>query len=150
MKNAQRDVLRLIAVFKLLKAALLIAIGVGVLKLLHRDLAGLVEYWADVLRLDPSNRYINAALEKASVLTPHRIKELGLGSVIYGGLFLTEGVGLWFLKRWAEWFTVIITSSLLPIEVYEIHRHPSVVKVAVLVVNVAIVAYLVYQIRSKK
>jgi len=109
-----------------------------------------VEYWADVLRLDPSNRYINAALEKASVLTPHRIKELGLGSVIYGGLFLTEGVGLWFLKRWAEWFTVIITSSLLPIEVYEIHRHPSVVKVAVLVVNVAIVAYLVYQIRSKK
>jgi uncharacterized membrane protein (DUF2068 family) len=150
MKNTQRDVLRLIAVFKLLKAALLIALGVGVLKLLHRDLAGLVEEFANALRLDPGNRYINAALEKASALTPHRIKELGLGSLIYGGLFLTEGVGLWFLKRWAEWFTVIITSSLLPIEVYEIHRHPSVVKVVVIVVNVGIVAYLVYQIRSKR
>jgi uncharacterized membrane protein (DUF2068 family) len=150
MKNTQRDVLRLIAVFKLLKAALLIALAVGVLKLLHRDLAGLVEEIANALRLDPGNRYINAALEKASVLTPHRIKELGLGSLIYGGLFLIEGVGLWFLKRWAEWFTVIITSSLLPIEVYEIHRHPSVVKVVVIAVNVGIVAYLVYQIRSKR
>lgn len=150
MKNTQRDVLRLIAVFKLLKAALLIALGVGVMRLVHRDVAGMVESWADLLRLDPGNRYINAALEKASVLTPHRIKEVGLGSLIYGGLFLTEGIGLWFLKRWAEWFTVIITSSLLPIEVYEIHRHPSVVKVVVIAVNVGIVAYLVYQIRNKR
>jgi uncharacterized membrane protein (DUF2068 family) len=150
MKKSQRDLLRLIAVFKLLKAALLIAVGVGVLKLLHEDLAGLVEECADLFRLGPSNRYINAAMEKASNLTPHRIEELGLGSLVFGGLFLTEGIGLWFLKRWAEWLTVIITSSLLPIEVYEIYRHPSPLRFAVLAVNIAIVAYLIYQIRSKK
>jgi uncharacterized membrane protein (DUF2068 family) len=51
------------------------------------------------------------------------------------------------LKRWGEWLTVIITSSLLPIEVYEIVRHPSAVKVTVLAVNIAIVAYLIYGIR---
>ena len=44
-------------------------------------------------------------------------------------LFLVEGVGLWLLKRWAEWLTVIITSSLVPIEIYEIHRHPTPVRI---------------------
>jgi uncharacterized membrane protein (DUF2068 family) len=149
MKNSERDVLRLIAVFKLLKAALLIAVGVGALRLLHRDLARLVEYWADALRMDPHNRFINGLLEKASYLTPQRIKELGLGSLAYAAVFLAEGIGLWFLKRWAEWLTVVVTSSLLPIEVYEIYRHPRPLRVAVLAVNVAIVAYLIVQIRVK-
>jgi uncharacterized membrane protein (DUF2068 family) len=70
-------------------------------------------------------------------------------SFVYAGLFLTEGLGLWFLKRWAEWFTVIITSSLVPVEVYEIHRHPSAVKVVVLAINVAVVGYLLYRIAKE-
>jgi uncharacterized membrane protein (DUF2068 family) len=53
------------------------------------------------------------------------------------------------LKRWAEWFTVIATGSLIPIEVYEIVSHPSVLKVLVLIVNIGIVAYLIYRIRSE-
>jgi uncharacterized membrane protein (DUF2068 family) len=141
--------LRLIALFKLLKAALLIALGVGALKLLHKDVAEAVEHWVELLRLDPNNRYIDAGLEKVSNLTPDKIKELGLGSMIYAGLFLTEGIGLWLEKRWAEWLTVIITSSLIPIEIYEIYRHPTPVKIAVLLINIAIVAYLVYRIRKR-
>jgi uncharacterized membrane protein (DUF2068 family) len=71
---------------------------------------------------------------------------LGLVSFVYAGLFLTEGIGLWLLKRWAEWFTVIITSSLLPFEIYEIHRHPTPIKIVVILINVAIVGYLLYRI----
>src|ERR1700730_2177317 len=142
--------LRLIALFKLVKAALLIAVGVGALKLLHKDVAGAVEHWVELLRLDPNNQYIDIALEKASNLTPDKIKELGLGSMIYAGLFLTEGIGLWFDKRWAEWLTVIITSSLIPIEIYKIYHQPTSVKIAVLLINIAIVAYLLYRIRDKR
>jgi uncharacterized membrane protein (DUF2068 family) len=69
-------------------------------------------------------------------------------SFIYAGLFLTEGIGLWLMKRWAEWFTVIITSSLVPFEVYELYRDPSATKILVLVINVAVVIYLLYRIRS--
>jgi uncharacterized membrane protein (DUF2068 family) len=104
----------------------------------------------ELLRLDPNNHYIDIALEKASNLTPDKIKQLGLGSMIYAGLFLTEGIGLWFEKRWAEWLTVVITSSLIPIEIYEIYRHPTAIKIAVLLVNIAIVAYLLYRIRGKR
>jgi len=142
--------LQLIALFKLVKAALLIAVGVGALKLLHKDVAGAVEHWVELLRLDPNNHYIDTALEKASNLTPDKIKELGLGSMVYAGLFLTEGIGLWLEKRWAEWLTVIITSSLIPLEIYEIYRHPTAIKIAVLLINIAIVAYLVYRIRDKR
>ena len=150
MKASHSRLLRLIALFKLVKAALLIAVGVGALKLIHKDVAGAVEHWVELLRLDPNNHYIDTALEKASNLTPDKIKQLGLGSMIYAGLFLTEGIGLWFEKRWAEWLTVIITSSLIPIEIYEIHHQPTSVKIAVLLINIAIVAYLLYRIRDKR
>ena len=141
--------LRLIALFKLAKAALLIAVGVGALKLLHKDVASAVEHWVELLRLDPNNHYIDTALEEASNITPDKIKALGLGSLIYAGLFLTEGIGLWLEKRWAEWFTVIITSSLVPIEIYETFHRATPVKIAVLPINIAIVVYLVYRIRDK-
>jgi uncharacterized membrane protein (DUF2068 family) len=150
VNSSSSKLLRLIALFKLLKAAVLIALGVGALKLLHKDVAGAIEHWVELLKLDPSNYYIDAALEKVSRVTPDKIKELGLGSLIYAGLFSTEGIGLWLEKGWAEWLTVVITSSLVPIEIYEIYRHPTAIKIGVLLINIAIVAYLGYRIRNKR
>jgi uncharacterized membrane protein (DUF2068 family) len=149
MNSSNSGLIRLIAVFKLAKAALLIATGVGIMKLMHMDVAGELDHWIVRLGLDPGSHYVNAAMEKATRLSPEKIKELGLVSFVYAGLFLTEGVGLWMLKRWAEWFTVVITSSLVPVEVYEIHRHPSAVKVVVLVINIAVVGYLLYRIAKE-
>jgi uncharacterized membrane protein (DUF2068 family) len=149
MKSSNDRLIRLIAVFKFLKGGLLIALGIGAFKLLHKDVAGVVEHWVQLFRLDPGDRFVDAVLSKASNLSPDRIKKLGLGSFVYAGLFLTEGVGLWLLKRWAEWLTVIITSSLVPIEIYEIHRHLTPAKLVVLAINLAIVGYLVYRIRDE-
>ena len=140
--------IRLIAAFKLLKAILLIAVGVGALKLLHQDAAGALDRWAAMLGFDPGNRYVDSALEKLANLPPNKIKGLGVGSFVYAGLFLIEGIGLWMVRRWAEWFTVIVTSSLVPVEIYEIQRHPSPLKILVLLINLAVVGYLVYRIRN--
>jgi uncharacterized membrane protein (DUF2068 family) len=150
MKASDSRLIRLIALFKLLKAILLIAVGVGALKLLHRDVASVLEHWVAMLGLDPGNQYVGRALEKAANLSPNKIKDLGVVSFIYAGLFLTEGIGLWLVKRWAEWFTVIITGSLIPFEVYEIHRHPTPIKILVLIINIAVVGYLLYRIRSER
>jgi uncharacterized membrane protein (DUF2068 family) len=150
VNSSRTGVLRLIAVFKLLKATLLVAVGLGALKLVHKDTGDVVQHWVELFRLDPNNHYVDTALEKASRLTPGKIKELGLGSLLYAGLFLTEGIGLWLEKRWAEWLTVIITSSLIPIEIYEIFHHTTPVKIFVLLINIAIVTYLVYRIRNKR
>jgi uncharacterized membrane protein (DUF2068 family) len=150
MKSSNDRVLRLIAVFKFLKSAALLALGVGAFRLLHRDVGGLAEHWVEALRFDTGSRYVVAFLAKVSNLRPDQIKKLGLVSFLYAGLFLAEGTGLWLRKLWGEWLTVIITSSLVPLELYEIYRHPSAVKVGVLVANIAIVAYLIYEIRSAR
>jgi uncharacterized membrane protein (DUF2068 family) len=131
-----------------MKALLLIGAGVGALTLLHKDVASAVEHWVALLGLDPGNQYVYRVLQKIANLGPNKIKGLGIGSLIYAGLFLTEGIGLWLERRWAEWFTVIITGSLLPVEVYEIYRHPTLIKVLVLIINIAVVIYLIYRIRT--
>ncbi len=81
----------MIAVFKLLKAVLLIAVGVGALNLLHRDVASVLEHWVETLGLDPGNHYVDRSLQKVANLTPEKIKGLGLGSFVYAALFLTGG-----------------------------------------------------------
>src|SRR5579872_6935668 len=146
MKRSSAGILRLIAVFKLLKATTLIALGVGAFRLIHADVGTVLDHWVTALSFDPDSRFINHAVEKMANISPRRFRELGIGSFIYAGLFLTEGIGLWLLKRWAEWFTVIITSSLIPIEIYEVFRRPTTIKIVVLLINAAVVVYLVRHI----
>jgi len=95
---------------------------------------------------NPGARYLDHALAKMANLPPKDFRDLGIGSFVYAALFLTEGIGLWLAKHWAEWFTAVSTGSLVPLEIFEIHRHPTVTKVIVLLLNIAIVAYLVVQI----
>ena len=148
MKLSDDRLLRLIAIFKFLKAGLLIALGVGLFKLLHKDIGNVLMRWIDTLRLDPGSHFVNLALEKAAHVRPEQVKKLGLGSFLYAGLFLAEGTGLWLRKRWGEWLTVIITSSLVPVEIYEIFRHFSDAKVVVLLLNIAVVVYLIYHMST--
>jgi hypothetical protein len=96
----KRGLLRFIAVFKLVKAALLIAVGLGALKLVHKYVGG-GRRWVELFRPEPNNRYIDTAREKASRLTPGKIRELGLGILFYAGLLFAEGSGLSLLKGWA-------------------------------------------------
>jgi uncharacterized membrane protein (DUF2068 family) len=139
--------LRIIAAFKLLKACSLVALGVGALKLLHKDLAGLVEHWINVFQVDPRNHFINLLLVKLSNFDDRRLKALSVGTFIYAGIFLVEGVGLALQKRWAEYFTIITTSSLLPIEIYELLKRVSLGRSLALAINLAVVAYLILELR---
>jgi uncharacterized membrane protein (DUF2068 family) len=150
MDNSQSGLIRLIAVFKLFKAATLIAVGISALKLFHQGGEGTVEHWVRELGLNPGGRYVDMALGRIANVPPERLKDVGFGSFVYAALFLTEGAGLWLRKRWAEWFTVIITGSLIPLEIYEIHRHPTAGKVLVLAINIAVVVYLLIRIRREQ
>jgi uncharacterized membrane protein (DUF2068 family) len=147
-KESFSFVLFLIGLFKLFKAALLIVIGIGAIRFLHKDLSSSVLHWAQVLRVDPDNRYIHGTLVKIFRVTPKQLKELSVGTFIYAGLFLTEGIGLLLRKHWAEYFTIITTGLFIPLEIYELARHFTVVKLVVTVINLLIVWYLVARVRS--
>jgi uncharacterized membrane protein (DUF2068 family) len=137
----------LIAAFKIFKGLALLAVGIGALKLVHRDMAVQTERWIELLRVDPHNHYIHRVLEKLSILDAHKLKELSVGTFFYSALFLTEGIGLALRKRWAEYFTIVSTSLFIPLEVYELAKHPSLAKGILVLANAGIVAYLVMELR---
>jgi uncharacterized membrane protein (DUF2068 family) len=144
--HSQRGLL-LIGAFKLLKSATLIAVGIGALKLLHRDIAAEVASWIDSLDLDPNNPYIVRLMERLSNLDPHKLKALGVGTFVYAAIYLTEGVGLVLRKRWAEYLTIISTAGFIPLELYELAKRVDFLRIAVLLINILIVVYLVWDLR---
>jgi len=146
-KESFSFVLFLIGLFKLLKAALLITVGIGAIRLLHKDLASTALHWVQVLRVDPDNRYIHGALARIFRVTPKQLRELSVGTFLYAGLFLTEGMGLLLRKHWAEYFTIITTGLFIPLELYELARHFTITKLVVTAINVLIVWYLVMRVR---
>jgi uncharacterized membrane protein (DUF2068 family) len=146
-KGAHGRGLRVIAAFKLLKALALIAVGVGALRLLHKDVAAIAEHWINIFQVDPHNHFIDLLLAKLANVNDHRLKELSIGTFIYAGVFLVEGTGLALQKRWAEYFTIVTTASLLPIEIYELARRLSIGRSLALLINLAVVAYLIFELR---
>ena len=124
-------------------------LGIGVLGLLHKDVQEWLENLINALHISSGNRYVATLLAKAGAVDDHEIAQLSGLTFFYSALFLTEGIGLWFQKCWAEWLTVIATSSLIPIEIYEIWKQCGVVKLVVLGINVAVVIYLVTVLRGK-
>jgi uncharacterized membrane protein (DUF2068 family) len=142
-------VLIAIALFKFVKGALLLALACGALTLLHKDVAGQVETWLDQLSIDPDNGLIGAFLTKLQFVHAKQLKELSALGACYAGLFLTEGSGLLLRQRWAEWLTIIATSSFMPIEVFELLKQFTGLRLFLLLINAAVVVYLIWRVRQK-
>jgi Predicted membrane protein (DUF2127) len=93
--------------------------------------------------------FIRHLIARLGSLHRHELQVFGVGALAYGVLELVEGVGLWLRQRWAEWLTVVATSLLVPLELYELIRHPSALKAVGLAVNILIVVYLVHVVRQR-
>jgi uncharacterized membrane protein (DUF2068 family) len=149
MPRPQSDLLiRLIALGKLAKAAMLVALGLGALSMRH-DHSWLGD-WIHAIAADPHGRLVAKALARVSSLTVHQLVSIGIGSLVYAAIFVTEGVGLWLRRAWAEVMTVLVTISFVPLEIYELAEHPSWAKVAMIAVNALIVGYLLRRLRREQ
>ena len=83
-------------------------------------------------------------LNQALVASPATLSAIILALFAYGALQLTEAVGLWFTKRWAEYLTVVATSAFIPVEVYELFHSITFLKLAALGINILAVLWLVW------
>lgn len=150
VRGAPRPVgLRLIALFKLFGGALLASVGLAALRLLDPELGARFTDWVRGIALDTDRRVVQHAAEAVLGLSARRLGGIALAAFSYSGLLLTEGVGLWYAQRWAEWLTVAVTASLLPFEGWVLMHGVTAVRVVALVVNVAIVVYLVRELRRR-
>lgn len=136
-----------IAAERAVRGLLLLVVGVLLLANRHADWGGVAKWISVHLGLNPTGRLVSHAIDRAHRLSVRQITVLGLLSLGYGVLELVEGVGLWMRKRWAEYLTVAATALLIPLEIYELSHHATLLKAGGLVVNVLIVAYLVKVLR---
>jgi uncharacterized membrane protein (DUF2068 family) len=134
---------RLIAAYKLATAALSLALGLGVHRLFRGDARASLELAVRWLRLDPENAAIHAAIARLSGIDHKRLVLIEVGTFAYAILHTIEGIALLRGKRWGAALIILATSSLIPFECYEIWRRRSLVRVAALLFNLGIVAYLI-------
>ncbi|MGA9245336.1 MAG: DUF2127 domain-containing protein [Silvibacterium sp.] len=136
-----------IGLIKLVKAALFILLGIGAIKLLHRDLVDVVTHFIIGLRFDPEGRFVNLILEKVALINPHRLKLISFAIFAYAALDIIEGTGLVLRKTWAEYVTLILTASFLPWEMFEIFHHVTWLKIVLTLLNIAVVVYLAFYVQ---
>jgi uncharacterized membrane protein (DUF2068 family) len=72
------------------------------------------------------------------------IRVLLVVAIAYAVLEGTEAWGLWHERRWAEYLTVVATAGLLPLELYELTERVTVLRLVALVVNLAVLVWLVW------
>ena len=141
--------LLLIAVYKGLQALLFVALGIGVLHLVGKDLDDLISQLGDFLR-SPESRLVNFLYDRASLINDPLLKRLGAMAFSYAGLSLAEGIGLFLEKAWGEYLTLVITASFLPWEVFEVFHHHTWVRIGLLVVNTLVFLYLLQVVMNRR
>jgi uncharacterized membrane protein (DUF2068 family) len=142
--------LLLIGLFKLAKAIFFFFVGVGAIHLLHKDLEDEVMRLAMKFRFDPESRFVALLLDKVDLIDAHRLRQISVATFGYSAVALTEGIGLLLEKVWAEYLTLILTISFLPWELYELARRPDWFRLSLLLINLAVLWYLVWLLRRKK
>ena len=135
--------LRVIAVYKGAKAIGLVLVAIAAFHLDRSQNFEHLVHWLEQLSLSDSNGLRWRLVEKLQSMGPSKFVAIGLVALAYAAVFATEGIGLWLQKYWAEWFTVVATGSLVPLEIYEAVHRFSGFKLFALIANIAIVAYLV-------
>lgn len=130
-----------------MKDLLLLFLGLGLLKLVHAEIATLFSLLIEALHVNADSRLIHTLVLKVDALQPHTVLLAGLVSLRYAGMLLVEGIGLWLELTWAAYLTVVSTSLLLPFELYEVIEQVSMLRVGVLLLNLVIVFYLVSQLK---
>jgi len=133
---------RIVAVIEAAKGALVLAAGLGLFALVHRDVQTIAEHVVEHFHLNPASRTPRIFLDLAAKLDDAKLQLLALGASGYALVRFVEAYGLWRTRRWAEWFAVAAGGIYIPIEVYELWRRVTWIRFGLLAINVAIVAYL--------
>ena len=156
--RALRDatILRLFAVERWFRALLLTLLGFAVLRF-ESDQTSLRQLFeqalpaakplADVFNLDLQHSPTVARIRSLLGASPSTLTWVAVALFAYAAVQVAEGVGLWSLRRWGEYLAVVATSVFLPFEVYELTEKVTWLRVTAFVLNLLLVAYLVWSKR---
>jgi uncharacterized membrane protein (DUF2068 family) len=138
-----------IAAERAFRAVVLAVVGIALVTHPHTDWSGETIRFAHKLGLNPNSNWIRKIVEKIRHIRGSQYLLFGIAALSYAALEGTEAYGLWRRRRWGEWLTVIATSLLLIPEGWELSKGTSPLKVGALIVNLLIVAYLLWRLRRE-
>jgi uncharacterized membrane protein (DUF2068 family) len=145
---ARRDrLLPWIAAERAFRAVVLVAVGLVLVSHPHANWASEITHLGARLGLDPKSNWFQKLIDKVSKISANEDVVFGVAGLAYGVLEGVEAYGLWRRRRWGEWLTVIATSLLFIPEVWELSKGTSLLKLGALLVNIAVVAYLLWRLR---
>jgi uncharacterized membrane protein (DUF2068 family) len=145
---ARRDrLLPWIAAERAFRTVVLVVVGLVLVTHPHANWASEIANFAQHLGLDPKDNWIHRLIEKVSKISSNQDVVFGVAALAYGVLEGAEAYGLWKRRRWGEWLTVVATSLLFIPEIWELSKSATLLKVGALLVNIAVVAYLIWRLR---
>lgn len=136
--------LRLVALLEAGKGLLVLSAGFGLLSLVHRDVQSFAEHLVTHSHLNPAARYPRIFIDAVSRLNDSRLMLLAAGAAAYAAVRFVEAYGLWFARRWAEWFAVASGALYIPFELLELTRRSTWIGLALVLVNAAVVGFMLY------
>ena len=150
--EARKVGIEIIAIFEGAKGALVLLAGCGLLLLVHKDLNQTASELIRHLHMNPARKYPQIFLDLAGRINDTNLWAMACAAIVYSGVRFTEAVGLWLNRGWAEWFGLLSGSMYIPIEIYEVVRSATLLKMTLLIINAVIVLFLLYivLIRRKK
>src|SRR5580658_10623851 len=138
-------VLRVVASFELAKGMIVLLAACGVLLLIRReDPWDIADSLLKLLHISPDHHFAQVFLDWADSLTAARIWTVAGAGAAYSVLRFVEAYGLWKARAWAEWIALISGAIYLPFEVVELIRRLTLFHLSLLIVNLAVVLYMVY------
>jgi uncharacterized membrane protein (DUF2068 family) len=141
---------RAIALLEAAKGALVILVGFGLFLLVHRDAQVFAEHLVKHLHLNPAHHYPQIFIATMANVSDARLQLLSAGAAGYAAVRFVEAYGLWRGRLWAQWFGAVGGAIYIPFDIFELVKHPRPLSVGALVVNVAVVAYLVRALRRRE
>ena len=141
--------LRAVAAFEAVKGAIVLIAGFGLARLIDTDLQQAAENLVDRLHLDPAKKFPRIFLDLAANASDAQLWGLAALAMTYAALRFAEAYGLWFERRWGEWIAAVSGGIYVPFEIYELSRGFSPIKLAALVLNALVVAYMSHLLRRR-
>jgi uncharacterized membrane protein (DUF2068 family) len=139
--RARLQALRSVAFVEFAKGVIVI----GAVVALHWiDPSDVADAFLNFLHISPDRHFAHLMMSMADKLSDIKFWHLAVVASCYSGLRFAEAVGLWRARAWAEWVALVSGALYLPLEIRATWRHATLIHAAVLVVNLAIVAFMFY------
>ena len=148
--NVNLQVLRGVASFELAKGLVVLLAACGVLFLVGKDPWDIADNLLRLLHISPDHHFAQVFLDWADTLTDAKLWAVAAVAAAYSALRFTEAYGLWYARAWAEWIALVSGAIYLPFEIYKLLHHQSLFHISVLTINLAIVLYMAYLLKTGK